>query len=344
MNPLNNFFKSKWRRKKHKGVSGNFSTLVILSLVMAGAYTFSGGGLPEPVPTYENGFVEADPLPDQPKHGKTGAITFHELRFKRRPVIPPAETTTCSQSSIAFLVDVSGSMLKTTTDGRRKIDVLRNAIVRFTQALPDEALVGIYSFSEPFDGVIGKSPGEQGMTEPSIPEPRERMAIAPLSESQTNLQGVLDGLVPYDFAATYMRDGLEQADIWLRASKVKYPVHDQTLIFISDGIPEPDGVEETLEGEPIDSIYEKISEGRYFNPLQDPTKEPNVGSRIKANGVRIYSLAVYSQDDAIILPRLRSILTNIASQPSEQHYIDSLNADDIESKLIQIKNQICPQT
>ncbi len=338
MKPVVNFLKTKWRRRKHKGVSGNFSTVVILSLIMAGSFVMTGGGFPEPVPSYENGWIEAEPLPKQPNHAPVGSISFREYRFEQRPTpapdAPPEDpVTSCQQSSVAFLVDVSGSMLKPSTNGMRKIDVLRNAIIRFTTAMPDEALVGIYSFSEPFDGVISDDPREQGSIEPSVPEPRERLALTPLSESRSMLQQVVSQLEPYPFAATYMRDGLAGADAWLRASKITYPEHTQTLIFISDGIPETD-----VRG-PNDII---ISETSAYSPDQDPTKEPNLGSRIKANGVRIYSVAVYSQEDTVFLPQLRSILTNIASQPSEPHYIDSLNADDIESKFTQIQNQICP--
>src|SRR5687768_2247808 len=117
------YFKARWRRPKHKGVSGNFSTLVIITGIVVGSYIMTGGGYPEVVPTYTTPPQEGHPLPQQPKRQKYSTITLGELLFSERPLATPTPIPTfgpsptpsadeppntyCENQATAFLVDVS---------------------------------------------------------------------------------------------------------------------------------------------------------------------------------------------------------------------------------------------
>ena len=87
------YFKTKWRRPKHKGVSGNYSTVVIITSVIIGSFYMSGGSSPQLyLNTSEKEYGEV--LQTQPKHGKEGGITFRELRMKVFPTGRPTPIPT----------------------------------------------------------------------------------------------------------------------------------------------------------------------------------------------------------------------------------------------------------
>lgn len=271
---------------------------------------------------------------------------MHELRMRKLPPgkessAPPAENTTCENQAIAFLVDVSGSMLDKDASGVSKIEKLRKALKEFTVGLSDDAAIAIYSFSEPFNGIPGDGfdpktgLNEHTLTEPDIPEPVQRLPMMRYGAVLDTYNGIVDNLIPYPFAATYMREGFTWANVWLNDAKADFPDYKRNLVFISDGVPETD-----VRG-PNDI---KLAENRSYSPDQDPTKSPNLGDQIKANGVSIYSVMLYTQvesNNPQLFTIFSGILKNVATQPSKPYYYESLNADNIEEILTDIRSQAC---
>jgi hypothetical protein len=81
--------KNKWRRPKHRGVSGNYTTIVIVSSIIVGSFFLTGGDypqlyLPQPTPPAQGTMYR-----NQPKYEKTSSMTIRQLKF--RPLPTPTE-------------------------------------------------------------------------------------------------------------------------------------------------------------------------------------------------------------------------------------------------------------
>jgi hypothetical protein len=322
-------FRATWGRPKRHGITGNFSTVVIITGIIIGGWIMTGGEYPEVVPTYYGTPIYAVLLADQPQHEKHSSMSFTQLRLKELPTPTPLPIE-CKGESIAFLIDLSGSMLLD-TGGGTKIAKVQNGLKQFTEALSDDAALAIYSFSEPFDGKI-VNPDEPG-PEPDVPEPRERLFMTRYGDVKGDVPGIIDALEPYPFAATYMRDAFQHAQNWLRLEKSEFPNNEQTLIFISDGVPETD------ERGPNDNCFQ--GQERCYSPAEDPTIPTNIGQSIQNDGVDIYSVAIYTDEDAVIYDKLKSVLQGVASKPSLAYYKESVGADSISEILTSIRNEAC---
>jgi len=319
MKGLWKFFKSRWRRPKHKGVSGNFSTIVIITGIVIGGWVMTGGEYPNLYPTYQSTPTYADPLPNQPRQAPVGAMTFRELLFKPRPTIPPPA---CEKAALVFLVDASNSMTEEGSNGNTKLNNLKTALSEFTATLPDTTLFGLYTFSSPNGG-----------------EPRERVRIAPLSEAKADIPSVISAINPPNNATTYMRQGFQFVQGPLASAKAANPDYKFNLIFISDGVPEeqyPPGcqAEFTLTGQCVGS--------RNYDKRYDPTGtwgDPDIPQAIKDAGVNIYSIVISNFTDAQVFPELEDLMQRISSGP--EFYRESVGGGNLNTIYQQIKSSAC---
>ena len=321
MNGVWKFLKSRWRRPKHKGVSGNFSTIVIITGIVIGGWILTGGEYPNVYPTYTSTPVEGQPLSDQPKHPKRFTLTFHELRFKPRADTPETETPdACDKTALIFLVDISTSMIQPPS----KLGNFKSALESFVETLPSDALFGLYTFSSP-----------NGQPWPSV-------GIGPLSNVRSQIVPALNRISPPGNAATHMRDGFAAVQGPLAAAQANpaYQGYKFNLVFISDGVPENEN--ECVEEFTIGGCDEE-NNGRNYDRRHDPTDislgQPDIPDQIKASGVNIYSIVIYNTTDAQVFPELRTLMQRISS--GSQYYSESAGGGTLNTIYNQIKASAC---
>lgn len=327
MNRVWKFFQSRWRRPKHKGVSGNFSTIVIITGIVFAGWIMTGGEYPNVYPTYTSTPMQGEPLADQPEHPKRFSLTFHELRFKNRPAAPPADSlASCDKVALVFLVDASTSMTERGPNGITKLDNVKNALYEFTDDLSSTSLFGLYTFSSPNGG-----------------EPRSRVSIGLMPSIQFQIDSAISGINPPENAATYMREGFESVRGPLVSAKQQYPDYKFNLIFISDGVPEhqaPCEDQYTLTGTCDNS---GANNSRNYDIRHDPIDtslgNSNVVQQIKDSGVSIYSIVLSNATDAQVFPELRSLMQRIAS--SDSQYKESVGGENINAIYQEIKTSAC---
>lgn len=352
-NPLN-FFKAKWRRPKHKGVSGNFSTLVIITGIVIGSYIMSGGGYPEIQPVIPENAIYAVPYAEQPQHSKEYAMTARELKMRPLgrytptpiPTFGPSPTPTpplpyedppeeCTETALVFLIDASTSMIQGPPGTVTKLDNVKNAIRTFTQTLPDKTLFGLTTFSSSNGG-----------------DPRERVTIGPLSGNRAQIPAALSSILPPPKAATHMRQGFEFLRQELINAKQEYPDYQYNVIFVSDGVPEnegpPGGVgcqpEFTLTGVCLDG--DAGLDSRNYDKRHDPTDRwggTDVPKLIKGTGTDIYSISITNATDQQIFPELEDLMKRIAS-PGSGYYSNSVQGSNLSTIYNQIKGSACNES
>lgn len=312
-----NFLKSRWRRPKHKGVSGNFSTIVIITGIVIGGWILTGGEYPDVYPTYTTLPIEGEPLPDQPTHPRRFSLNFSELRFKvRTNDAVPAE---CEKAALVFLVDISTSMIQPSS----KLGNFKSSLESFVSTLPPETIFGLYTFSSP-----------NGQPWPNV-------AIGPLSSVKPRVTSALNSIVIPDNAATYMRQGFQSVEAPLAAAKQANPDYKFNLIFISDGVPEeqfpPGCVQEYTIGDCNDGS------ARHYDKRYDPTEtslgQPDIPQAIKASGVAIYSVAIYNAADTQVFPELKTLMDRISSGPG--YSFESQGGETLTNIYNQIKTTAC---
>jgi hypothetical protein len=207
-----------------------------------------------------------------------------------------------STVTIDLLLDRSGSMAWLTPSGVRKIDRLKEAVLALTQNSKDQSIIGFQSFDS--SSITDDVP---------ISYYKDVKALIPIKVA---------ALRPGD--ATPTHDALEFSYQRLKEAIPKFPKERQfNFIFVSDGAPCP-GIGCNQPGAD-----------------QDPRKyTPNPADEIKALGVNVYSLGIFTAGDPQTF-LLEDLLKSIASKP--ENYYAANSGDDVKKLLTQISNRICEQ-
>jgi len=299
--------------------TGALSVFFIMALVIAGAFVTSGSGTPvDPngpggPPTLEP-YYSADDYPKQkivlPTGGQTQ--TDNNLQLKTFGVSNCAEN-----SAMIFLIDTSGSMKFS-----GKMDNTKKALKYFTDNMGGKSVIGLYTFSK---------------------DVKEVVPINLYKEVKTDVAKAIDDLQPDGWTRT--KDGMQMAYQNLKEtiSDKVYPGYKYNLILMTDGVPEvPPSEPRTCYVTAQDPNTAPAL--RCFAREQDPRVPENFPNEIKALDVSIFSVNIYSPSypsDVVMFPYLETLLKDIASPPTTQHYFSSVNAGNLQAILDNISNAIC---
>jgi hypothetical protein len=347
MKILRRLKKATWGRPKHRGVSGNFSTVVIITGIVIGGYIMTGGSYPNVYPKFTTPPIEGQPLENQPNHTAESSLAMRELRMRKVPpgsnkppdTDPPSDQV-CSKTAFIFLVDVSTSM-KETAGSESKLSNVRAALTDFTSDLADDAVIGLYTFSSPNGG-----------------EPRMRTPISLYNSASQRFTADVNNIQdPGSNAATHMRAGFEFVQGPLAAAKQQFPGYTLNLVFLSDGVPEQEGypggpgcvAEYTIGGV---CPPPGTNDDRSFDMRHDPTSYwadigkllpvnayPDITREIKDTGVGIYSIAISNATDTDVFPELDDLMLRISS--GDTYYLRSTGATDMAHLFGNIKSDAC---
>jgi len=160
-------------------------------------------------------------------------------------------------------------------------------------------------------------------------------------DSKTQVAQVINELQPNGYTKT--RDAMEMAYDELKQSMEDddFPGYKYNLILLTDGVPEIPPPR-TCIAQTNDPNTAPLP--RCFAVEQDPTQSPDITSEIKALGVDIYAINVYSPDypsDKFFFPYLTPLLEKIASTPTDTHYFVSINGANLSDVLQSINSSIC---
>jgi len=226
------------------------------------------------------------------------------------------------KSAIDILIDTSGSMADDD-----KLDKLKHALEEFTKNLSKKSAISIQTFSAYVENIIPWDFYEN---------------------NKTQIQEEIDDL--YAEGHTVMRDGFEVARDNLNEAITHdmFPGYNYALLLISDGVPEippphPDTRDCLIRVEDPRTWPDL----RCFAIAQDPRTPTSLPQEIKAMGVPIYVIGLYSNttSDQLLQEYLEPLLKNdIATSPSSPYYY-YYNSEDSEENLKKIfddiVNKIC---
>ncbi len=207
-----------------------------------------------------------------------------------------------STITIDLLLDKSTSMNEKTPSGATKFARLKEAVKELVGNAKDDSIIGIQSFTT-------------GDITNDVP-------IAYYRDIKSTLIARIDAIRTRASTPTY--EALTFSYNHLRESIPKFPADRKfTFIFISDGAPCP-GV------------------GCPNNPgaNQDPRLyTPNPADQIKALGVEVYSLGIFSPKDRQFAFVMEDLLKSIASKP--ENYFAANSGDDVKKLLATISSRLC---
>lgn len=220
--------------------------------------------------------------------------------------------------AVNFLVDTSGSFAY---DG--KLDNLKQSLKRFTERMSNYSVIGMQTFSA---------------------NVQERIPLDYYINQKIQAEATIDSLQPSGNTRT--RDGFKLAQQLIDQSKrdKKFEGYQYVLVLLTDGIPEMNPTQSrTCIGPQIaDPLTAPAL--RCFAREQDPRVPSNIPAALKASGVTIYSVGIYSPNrpsDAFFQPQLEQLLKDVASPPSQQFYFSSVHGGNLNTILDKIFNSIC---
>lgn len=214
-----------------------------------------------------------------------------------------------STVTINMLLDKSSSMRELTPSGQSKMTRLKEAVMEMVSNARDESIIGIQSFTT--GNITNDIPISYFKDIKSI-LPIKIAALIPLQATPTH-----DAL---KFSYEKLGETLK-SDWYPKERKMNF-------IFISDGAPCPGIACPTI---------------RTLGPDQDPRLyTPNPADQIKALGVNVYSLGIFSPKDRNLIFDMEDLLKSIASTPD--NYYAANTGDDVQRLLKEISSKICNQT
>jgi len=222
--------------------------------------------------------------------------------------------------AVDFLIDVSGSMQQ---DG--KIGKTRTALRAFTDRMSDSSVIGMQIFSDP-DNVkeiipLGLYTG---------------VKVQEVKNAITNLRARGSTSTRSGFKLAYEK--LSQA-----IGQNKFPRYKYNLVFLSDGVPEIDGIVHNdancLARAPIGNKIRCFAKEQ--DPRGTPTDPEHIPSEIDTLGVDIYSIAITSRFDAGLKEELLQLLRDVSSDPDSKYFYESIDGDNLTTVLDTVLKSIC---
>lgn len=293
--------------------------LLIAAVIMAFLLT---GGTPPSDPNGPYGPPSIPPGWDPEKDGKQSLVYPAEVMNPDphgKLQLKTFKINAClDKIAVNFLVDTSGSFAY---DG--KMDNMKESLRSFTDRMSNYSVIGMQTFS----GVVS-----------------ERVPLDYYKNQKIQVKATIDNLEPQGNTRT--RDGFKLAQKLIMQAKEdkKFEGYQYVLVLMTDGIPEmhPTQKRTCIGPEIADPLTAPAL--RCFAREQDPRVPTNIPDELKANGVRIFSVGIYSPNrpsDAAFQPRLEALLQEVASQPYQDHYYSSVHGGNLEEILDNLFNKIC---
>jgi len=209
-----------------------------------------------------------------------------------------------STVTINFMLDKSTSMNELTPSGISKFARLQEAVKELVGDAKDESIVGIQSFTT-------------GNITNDVP-------IAFYRDIKSTLNAKIDAIRTLSSTPTYEALNFSYGVMSETLRSSWYPKdRKMNFVFISDGAPCPG-----------------IGCRRIAGADQDPRLyTPNPADQIKALGVNVYSLGIFSPTDRVLVVEMENLLKSIASKP--ENYFAASSGDDVKRLLGQISQKIC---
>ncbi|HLD01621.1 MAG TPA: VWA domain-containing protein [Patescibacteria group bacterium] len=304
----------------------SLGVVVIMGLVLAGSLYIIGGVVPEG--------SKYKPLSDTPYELDFSNSTVgdpsnpDQLKLKTVPFKECANTL-----AVDFLVDVSGSMAyKLSIGSDTKIDKTLEAIKTFARQLPDNAAIGVQKFG---DGSFVPPTGAAPVVE-----------LQKYGDIKSTFDAQVNSMKPSTTtwsSATWTRKGFDLAKTKLSESidTNKFPGYSYAMIFISDGIPEY-----SLDTSSNNcKIPKSPNQQRCFSVTMDPRNPPgpDIAQEIKDKGVKIFSIALVSNettnDDSYFVGSLTDLLKNVSSGTG--YYEETYDASRIPEMIKSVSSRVC---
>ncbi|MEK7571762.1 MAG: VWA domain-containing protein [Patescibacteria group bacterium] len=308
-----------FRGSKSPGV-GYLWVLFGMIIAIAAGTLLSGGFLPVD-PNGPGGPPTLEPYFDPADYGKQeilitpGNFDGQETNLQLKTFM----VNTCGQkTAVDFLIDTSGSM-----QFDNKMNRTKEALRFFTDNLIGKSVIGMQTFSA---------------------EAKEVVPLRYYKDVKEDVSKAIEDLKPGGNTVT--RDGFNLAKGKLAAAITsnKYPDYRYALIVITDGIPEIPPAEQQPDSCIIKVPDANLTGDRCFAKEQDPTRAPSVANDIKNMGVDVYTVNIYSDtfpSDRAMLPYLEALLKESASQPTDTHYYNSINGDNLQEIFDNVISNIC---
>lgn len=308
---------------------GEIAIYLLLGIIILGAFLIVSGG-----PSFNLSKVDTTPAGEivpEPTDIQRDNLQLKTIKFQA-----------CGNNTGAyFIVDTSGSMRD-----NNKMQNVKDALQSFASNLTDKSVVGMRRYSSDLAcSIYGRQ-----VTSLLVP-------IGFYGTNKNTFSQATSALCPSGSTNTSAAFAGALNDLRSAVTNPAYKDTPLNVIFISDGIPEGDGVgipqtlgtcsSFTSARYPICAPY--TSQGRTtcrcFDSSQDPTANPSIAQQIQAlkniNGknVRVFSVLVFSQaTDGPFKANLDNMMKTIAS-PGD--YYQTSRPEDIKGIYEQIANKIC---
>ncbi|MDO8657480.1 MAG: VWA domain-containing protein [Candidatus Levybacteria bacterium] len=285
-----------------RGKAGKSSVYIVLIMVIIlGSIIFAQGIFPKSTITNPPNNEEGTIVSEAPKDEKYN-LQLDTIKFQK-----------CGETAaVDFLIDSSGSMAFGT-----KLENLKSALLTFADKFPPNGVTAMQLFSV---------------------YPFETVKFDYFKNNKTSFINAVNAMYP--ISATHTKDAFNFVKPIITNAKNKYKDKKIALVFISDGVPEtgannnacPGGQNSDYCGpNPLNS-----QACRCFDTNQDPTQP---ASEIKNAGIRIFSIGYISSEDDKFKEKLRTLMTNVASSPSD--FYEAPITNQITEILKQITTKIC---
>ena len=301
---------------------GEVALYLLIGVIIFGAFLLVSGG-PQFKLSESGNNVIGEPIRENST--QKNALQLKTIRF-----------AACSnRAAIDFLVDTSGSM-----ERGNKIQIIKSSLKDFASNFTNDSITGLRRYSS----------SDTGSTATSRP-----VEIDFYKNNKSQFNAAVNQLVASGGTNTRTAFAAELEDLTKAVSDPKFKDNSFNLVFISDGIPEGDGV-----GVPTATACSSFSSARYpmcayqtgtcrcFDADQDPTTNPQIAQQIQAlkniNGknVRVFSILVFDpKTDGPFESKLTTMMQAVASPNS---FYKTTKPEDIKAIYGQIADKICEET
>ncbi len=301
--------------QKGRAKSGMLFIIAIMATLTSFSYLLMGGAIPD----------SPESTTKKPEGGGEQEIVFEQNADpgKKNLQLQTFKVKNSCEDKIAvdFLIDVSGSMANGNKQANEK-----NALNSFVNRMSDSSVIGIQVFSEPNNV-------------------REVVPISYYKDVSQQVKNTINTLTASGATSTRSAFDLAKQKLTEVISQDKYPGYNYSLVFLSDGVPEAQGLipnsQNCLVTAPYRDPITNITTTRCFARIQDPRTPTNIPEEIKLLGVDIYSIAITDPQDQLMKNELLQLLRDVSSDPDSTYFAESVDGTDLKSILDNVMTSIC---